>query len=111
MAGEREVHRGFGWRAEADHRERVPALRNPANGDKGALPVGKEHGVKVFAGRNRHHAHNRLGQNPQAALRTQHHLPQVRSGRRCRKGRELERSYWRLYISAYKELLDPAVAE
>ena len=108
VAGQGEEGRRFERGREPDHRQRQPRPADVAGGLERARPVGQEPGRDRLDARLRYDADGRLGQDSEPALGSEYELAQVRTGRGCRMGRQVDRAGRGLQPAAREERLDPS---
>ncbi|MNF85168.1 hypothetical protein D3C84_675550 [compost metagenome] len=111
MARQGQLGFGFHGVGQAQHRQRHAGLGQLADGLQGAVPVGQEHTVEAFIGRQRADPHLDLGNDPETAFAAQHHFAQIRAGRRGRERRDFQWPDEGFQGSAREQLLDTPVAQ
>ncbi|MNF51701.1 hypothetical protein D3C84_330250 [compost metagenome] len=111
VTGQRQLGFGFHRVGQTQHRQRHARLGQLADGLQRLGPIGQEHTVETFIGGQCADPYLHLGNDPEAALTTQHHFAQIGSGRRGRKGGNVQRSGKGFQGPAGEQLLDPPIAQ
>ena len=107
VAGQREGRGGLERGRDADHVERH-ARTSQGPGERHRPRPAAEHERRTPGGLgDRPRPDDDVGDDPGASLRSQDQLAEVRSGRRRRVGRQVERARRRLDVAAGEQRLDP----